>query len=190
MWSIFKVFSWICYNTVSVFYVLGFSSHKEGRILASRDRTRTPCIGKHSLNPWTTREVPVSVFKPGPPTGFQKEVSSLPPWEILTNVNHASALTGSGGTRPAHQGRYLLDLCLSRQISLVLVWPRLFPDCKRLTSNVQLLGVCSMKKSKDWSNLQIRIHYKDSLSSWKQWLILNTKCCYYAKYVQHSDLML
>ena len=62
MWSIFKVIYLFCYNTVPVFYVLGFSSHNAGRILAPRDRTHTPCTGRHR----TTREVLVSVFKPEP----------------------------------------------------------------------------------------------------------------------------
>ena len=57
MWTIFKVF--IEFVTILLpFYVLVFWP-RSMRDLSSltRDRTRTPCVGRWSLNHWTAREV-------------------------------------------------------------------------------------------------------------------------------------
>ena len=57
MWNFFKVF--IEFVTILLlFYVLFFCPKARG-ISASliKHRTRTPCIGRGSLNHWTTREV-------------------------------------------------------------------------------------------------------------------------------------
>ena len=65
MWMIFKVF--IEFVTILLpFYALGFffffwlQSMWELSSL-TRDWTRTPCVGRQSLNHWTTREVPISI---------------------------------------------------------------------------------------------------------------------------------
>ena len=60
MWTIFKVF--IEFVTILLlFYVLVFWSRGMWDLSSpTRDRTRTPCIGRQSLNHWTAREVPTS----------------------------------------------------------------------------------------------------------------------------------
>ena len=58
----FKVFYWICYHIASIFYVLVFWGMCNLSSL-TWDRTHTPCIGRQSLNHWTTRQVP-SLFSP------------------------------------------------------------------------------------------------------------------------------
>ena len=60
MWVIFKVFieittELLCLYVVAIRHV-DISSQ-------TRDWTGTPCIGRWSLNHWTTREVPSAVFK-------------------------------------------------------------------------------------------------------------------------------
>ena len=63
MWAIFKqIHYWMCYNVASVFmfYFLGFLTMRHmDSSSPRRDWTWIPCIGKWSLNHWTTREVPV-----------------------------------------------------------------------------------------------------------------------------------
>ena len=65
MWTTFKSFYWICYSVVSVFffffYILVFwpGGRWDPSSLA-RDGTWAPCIGKQSLNQWTTKEVCLS----------------------------------------------------------------------------------------------------------------------------------
>ena len=63
MWTIFKVF--IKFVTILfLLYVLILWPRGMWDLSSlTRDRTCTPCIGKRSLNHWTTREVPKSVFK-------------------------------------------------------------------------------------------------------------------------------
>ena len=60
MWTIFKDF--IEFVTILLlFYVLVFLVVRLfwwDLIFPTRDRTGTPCIGRQSLNHWTTREVP------------------------------------------------------------------------------------------------------------------------------------
>ena len=58
----FKVF--IEFVTILLlFYVLGFWAHGMWDLSSpTRDRTRTPGIGRWSLNYWTAREVPVFSF--------------------------------------------------------------------------------------------------------------------------------
>ena len=58
MWTIFKVF--IEFVTILLLlYVLGFWLRGMWDLSSlTRDRTRTPCIGRRSLNHWTAREVP------------------------------------------------------------------------------------------------------------------------------------
>ena len=60
MWTIFKVF--IEFVTILLlFYVLVFWSQGMWDLSSPiKDRTHTPCIGRRSLNHWTTREVPVN----------------------------------------------------------------------------------------------------------------------------------
>ena len=54
----FKNLYWICYNIAS-FYVLLFCPQGMWDLSSlMRVRTCTPCIGRQSLNHWTTREVP------------------------------------------------------------------------------------------------------------------------------------
>ena len=63
----FKIcFYWICYDIV-LFYVL-VSWPRSVWDLSSlvRDWTRTPCIGRQSLNHWTTREFPPSLDRTYP----------------------------------------------------------------------------------------------------------------------------
>ena len=57
-WTIFKVF--IEFVTILLlFYVLVFWLRGMWDLSSpTRDRTRTPCIGRRSLNHWTTSEVP------------------------------------------------------------------------------------------------------------------------------------
>ena len=66
MWTIFKVF--IEFVTILLlFYVFGFWPQGTWDLISLiRDRTPAPCIGRQSLNHWTTREVPTHrhVFKP------------------------------------------------------------------------------------------------------------------------------
>ena len=60
MWTIFKVFNE--FVTLSLFFFNVLVFWLQGmRDLSSptRDRTLTPCIGRRSLNHWTTREAPV-----------------------------------------------------------------------------------------------------------------------------------
>ena len=58
MWTIFKVF--IEFVTILLlFYVLFFWLQGMGDLSSpARDRARTPCIERRSLNHWTAREVP------------------------------------------------------------------------------------------------------------------------------------
>ena len=58
MWTIFKVFYWICYN-ISSFLCFGFSGCQACGIFAPWPGIKhcSPCIGSRSLNHWTTREV-------------------------------------------------------------------------------------------------------------------------------------
>ena len=58
MWTIFKVF--IEFVTILLlFYTLFFWPPGMWDLSSPRrDGTCTPCTGKQSLNPWTTREVP------------------------------------------------------------------------------------------------------------------------------------
>ena len=58
MWTIFKVF--IEFVTILLlFYVLVFWPQGMWDLSSpTRDRTHTPCIGRQSLNHWTTSEVP------------------------------------------------------------------------------------------------------------------------------------
>ena len=58
MWTVFKVF--IEFVTILLlFYVLDFWLQGMWDLSSlARDRTRSPCIGRQSLNHWTTREVP------------------------------------------------------------------------------------------------------------------------------------
>ena len=63
MWTIFKVL--IEFVTILLlFYVLVFWLQGMWDLSSlTRDRTRTSCIGRGSLNRWTTREVPMCPFK-------------------------------------------------------------------------------------------------------------------------------
>ena len=58
MWTISKVF--IEFVTILLlFYVLVFWLGGMWDLSSpTRDQTRTPCIGRRSLNHWTTKEVP------------------------------------------------------------------------------------------------------------------------------------
>jgi len=59
MWTIFKVF--IEFVTILLLFWFWFFGQEAWTILVSsltRDQTHTPCIGRSSLNHWTTREVP------------------------------------------------------------------------------------------------------------------------------------
>ena len=62
MWTIFKVF--IEFVTILLlFYVLVFWPGGMWDLSSpTRDRTHTPCMGRRSLNHWTTREVPKRSF--------------------------------------------------------------------------------------------------------------------------------
>ena len=54
---------WICYNIASFLYVLVVWSWGMWDLSSlTRDRTLSPCVGRQSLNPWTTREVPYTFF--------------------------------------------------------------------------------------------------------------------------------
>ena len=68
MWTIFKVF--IEFITILLlFYVFFFWSQGTWDLSSpTKDWTCTPCIGKWSLNHWTTREVPKIWFFIHPPT--------------------------------------------------------------------------------------------------------------------------
>ena len=61
MWTIFKVF--IEFVTIwLLFYVLVFWLQDMWDFNSlTRDQTCTPCVGKRSLNHWTTRDVPASI---------------------------------------------------------------------------------------------------------------------------------
>ena len=63
MWTIFKVF--IEFVTILLlFYVLVFWPQGMWDLSSpTRDRTRTHCVGRRSLNHWTAREVPVDFLK-------------------------------------------------------------------------------------------------------------------------------
>ena len=53
---------WICYN-ISLLYILVFWLWiMWDRSSPARNQTYTPCLGRWSLNPWTTREIPYSHF--------------------------------------------------------------------------------------------------------------------------------
>ena len=62
MWTIFKVF--IEFVTILLlFYVLAFWPRGMGDLSpTTRDGIHTTCIGRQSLNHWTTREVPQAFF--------------------------------------------------------------------------------------------------------------------------------
>ena len=54
MWTIFKVFIEFVIILLP-FYVLVFGAQSMWNLISpTRDRTRTPCIGRQSLNHWTT----------------------------------------------------------------------------------------------------------------------------------------
>ena len=78
MWTIFKVF--IEFITVSLLsYVLVFLATRHvGSQLPDQDWNCTSCIGKWSINPWITREVPIYLlFMPTLPT-TERSVFSHP----------------------------------------------------------------------------------------------------------------
>ena len=81
MWAIFKVF--IEFVTVLLlFNDLIFLARRH--VGETRDQACTPCIGRQSLNHWTTREVLISVFYLGFSiilTLLHKEVGRV--WETL-----------------------------------------------------------------------------------------------------------
>ena len=55
----FKSLSWIYYSIISVLWFDFFGHEACGNLSSlTRDRTHIPCIGRWSLNLWTTREVP------------------------------------------------------------------------------------------------------------------------------------
>ena len=59
LWTIFKVFTEFV-TTMLLFYVLVFWPHDTWDLNSlTMDQTHSPCIGKRSLNNWTSREVPV-----------------------------------------------------------------------------------------------------------------------------------
>ena len=62
MWTIFNIF--IEFVTILLlFYVLIFWPGSTLDLSSlTRDQTRTPCIGRQSLNHWTTRKVPILIF--------------------------------------------------------------------------------------------------------------------------------
>ena len=62
MWTIFNIF--IEFVTILLlFYVLIFWPGSTWDLSSlTRDQTRTPCIGRQSLNHWTTRKVPILIF--------------------------------------------------------------------------------------------------------------------------------
>ena len=62
MWTIFKAF--IEFVTILLLlYVLVFWPRGMWDLSSpSRGRTLTPCIGRRSLNHWTTREVPIEEY--------------------------------------------------------------------------------------------------------------------------------
>ena len=63
MWAIFNVFTEFV-TILLLFYVLVFWPRGMWDLSSTtRDRTRTPCIGRRSLNHWTTREVPRKILK-------------------------------------------------------------------------------------------------------------------------------
>ena len=57
MWTIFKVFYWICYNIASVLCFISLVWGMWNLSFLARDWTCTPCIGRQSLNHRTAREV-------------------------------------------------------------------------------------------------------------------------------------
>ena len=58
MWTILKVFIEFV-TTLLLFYVLVFWPQGMWDLSSpTRDQTLTPCIGRPSLNHWTTREIP------------------------------------------------------------------------------------------------------------------------------------
>ena len=62
IWTSFEVFT-ESVTILLLFYVLGFlvTRHMGCKVTSpTRDRTCTPCIGRQSLNHWTTREVSCS----------------------------------------------------------------------------------------------------------------------------------
>ena len=62
MWTIFKVFIELV-TILLPFYVLFFWPRGMWNLSSvTRDRTRSPCIGRWNLNHWTTREVPLALF--------------------------------------------------------------------------------------------------------------------------------
>ena len=99
MWTIFKVF--IAFVTkLLLFYVLGFWPWGMWSLSSpTRDRTRTPCIGRQSLNHWTTREVPhMGVLRMR--KGVCKALGSVSGmWDVLKwnwtyNKSHKQAVAG------------------------------------------------------------------------------------------------
>ena len=53
---------WICYNISSTLCFLDFRPHGMWDCsFLTRGRTSTPCLGRQSLNHWTTREGPLSM---------------------------------------------------------------------------------------------------------------------------------
>ena len=62
MWTIFQVFIEFV-KVLLLFYVLVFWPRGTcDRTSLTRDRARTPCMGRQILNHWTTREVPIIFF--------------------------------------------------------------------------------------------------------------------------------
>ena len=76
MWTLFRVF--IEFVTILLlFYVLVFWPRGMWDLSSpTRDRTRTPCIGRQSLNHWTAREVPIALVLLEAGAGFT-------PWESI-----------------------------------------------------------------------------------------------------------
>ena len=75
MWTIFKVFTEFV-TVVLLFYVLAV--RKVDLRSPTKDRTLIPCIGRQSLNHWTTKEVPLWNHLYG-----KKHPGSLPSLSIM-----------------------------------------------------------------------------------------------------------
>ena len=71
MWTIFKVFIEFITILLLFFYVLVFWTRGMWDLSSlTRDQTRTPSIGRRSLNRWTAREVPALIFNSRAPAFF------------------------------------------------------------------------------------------------------------------------
>ena len=97
MWSFKKTLYWIRYNIASVL-CFGFWPQDMCDLNSpTKDWTHTPCIGRWSLNPWTTRKVPGFFFflnRVNP-----NKLNRTGAWASLATLQWREGMVGKWGDR-------------------------------------------------------------------------------------------